>query len=110
VTAIYFFDDDTAMFIGKSPRGKCLPTGVRLQPLGSETLVDSSCCSVCAIEKKEIVQKKINRINFFMVVDWACKNTNRDLIEKIYFRHHYSGYSTPEIGLGRLFKPAEDTL
>ena len=35
VTAMYFFVDETAMFSGKSPNGKLLPAGVKLQLLGS---------------------------------------------------------------------------
>src|SRR4051812_32900433 len=38
VTATYFPVLLTAIFRGRSPRGRLLPTGVRLQPLGSFTL------------------------------------------------------------------------
>ena len=41
VTAINFFEGDTAIFKGRSPRGKLFPTGVKLHPLGN--------CTRCAI-------------------------------------------------------------
>jgi hypothetical protein len=34
VTAIHFFDLETAILSGRSPRGKLLPAGDKLHPLG----------------------------------------------------------------------------
>ena len=55
VTAIIFFDLLTAIFKGRSPNGKLLPAGLRLQPLGSVT----SFCATTAVDKKrKAIQKK----------------------------------------------------
>ena len=36
-----FFDGETAIFNGRSPKGICLPTGVRHQPFDNLTRFDS---------------------------------------------------------------------
>src|SRR5204862_1970825 len=43
VTAIIFLFGEIAIFNGRSPNGRLLPTGVRLQPLGRPIRFDSSC-------------------------------------------------------------------
>jgi len=51
VTAINFFEGETAMFKGRSPKGRFSPTGVKLHPLGKCTRFDSSDSFDCAKTK-----------------------------------------------------------
>jgi hypothetical protein len=50
---MYFFVADTAIFNGKSPKGKLFPTGVSDQPLGRCTLFNSNCAKDWPKEDKE---------------------------------------------------------
>src|SRR4029079_16043564 len=55
VTAKYFLVGETAIFNGRSPSGKLLPTGVRLQPFGNFTAVGKfvfSCDKHCNEDNK----------------------------------------------------------
>jgi hypothetical protein len=53
VTAIHFFDAETAIFNGRSPNGILLPTGERLHPLGRRTF-DSTLPGVLVTCEKDI--------------------------------------------------------
>ena len=63
VTAMYFLELDTAMFKGRSPSGRLVPTGVRLQPLGKWILEVSSGVWV-------------------WLWDWLCKDLHRIRMHK----------------------------
>gem|GEM_PF-5279850 len=57
--AASFFDGDTAIFSGRSPRGSNFPTGVNLLPFGRETARDSISFRVCAERLTAIPKKTI---------------------------------------------------
>jgi hypothetical protein len=68
VTAIYFLDDETAIFNGRSPNGRDLPAGDNHQPLGNNTLLFSfgseGGCATIATRKRSMAAKKV--IDFLM--------------------------------------------
>jgi hypothetical protein len=71
VTAINFLDVETAIFNGRSPSGKLLPTGVRLQPLGRPTRFASSSGVVC--EKRLAAKSKAGRRSSFFIKNFLAE-------------------------------------
>jgi hypothetical protein len=72
VTAIFFPEAETAMFRGKSPRGKLLPKGERDHPLGS--LTGSLTCAKIACATT-VRHKKMPK-NFLIWIDLMIKNNH----------------------------------
>lgn len=67
VTATNFFEEDTAMFKGRSPSGMLLPAGDKLQPLGSKT-VEVFLPGNCAKEINEMLSKKARNVFLMRVI------------------------------------------
>src|SRR5687768_69825 len=69
VTARYFFEAETAMFKGRSPKGNERPAGDRCHPFGSLTLFFErlvSSVSVCAGLNRYCTISNADRASFFI--------------------------------------------